>query len=1385
MRIPGLPLMALTMAGLVTFLPAQALNLVGNGDFEGGSIGWDGGQVSPEKPHAGSACLMVSDSSSTASVDSRTQSLLPVTRSQSYRLEVWVRGAAAGQESMVTIEQYDAAGKWISGHNYDFVAQAGSDWTLFSRVVRAFSPTTAFVRLVLRPVPWTEAGELTGTAWFDDAFFGPVTETFTQRATWLHSQGPVRVWHSPTEQKVRRDVYPQADAPAEEAITMEAARAESEPAQLVLLPDRDDRLITATVSDLAGPTGAVIPAAAVTVREVAYVKITDPTDYASFTGWMPDPLPLLRAPLSLTAGVQQPLWLTVLVPGDAVSGDYDGVLRLEFGAAQPVEVPLSLHVWDFALPQEHHLRTAYGMSLDQIDRYHHLNSDPSLRRQVFRLYLKDLAAHRISPYDVLGDDAIGISFPNANWPLASVVPDPESPTGGNHVLEVRDDRKDASIGIQSSLAMPVLDGTHYLLSWKARTDTRRNYAVAVNQYKANGDWISGHNIDTVRAGTGSWTQESISIQAPQLTAETASVRITLYACPWTEAGELTGTAWFDDISFTAAGSLSNLVANPGFELRPDQIEVAFDNSRADPAFAYALDTLGFDSFRLSLPFFAWGDATGHNGGNILGYSWGTPQYESIYGRLLRTVDDHLAQRGWLDRAYTYWYDEPAPGDYPFVTQGMDLIHRSDPRLKRLLTEQFSPDLAGRVDIWTPIFELFDVSWARERQGLGEQVWWYVCTGPRAPYPNNFIDHPGIEHRLRLWMAWQYGVQGDLYWDTTYWTNDAVFPPPRFQDPWTDPMSYNYSGSTGVWGNGDGRLLYPPRAWSDGRTRVEGLTPSVRLELIREGIEDYEYLWMLRDAAGRLEAIGGDKTLVTAARNLINVPPSLFSSVTNFTDDPGLLLAHRRQVAGLLEQILPMVKSTVGLNIPDGTASVVPTAGSSGPVRTGYADASLVSGTAPYGVAVLAFKQNGVVVSEAAVPPSPPTTAARVFVDYREHVAATPAHTEDGFIDIDTGFAIVNRGSRAANLTYTLRDAAGARIGAGHGAIPAGTHVAKFVDQLRDVAPDFSMPADFPAAIHSGSLEVDSDQPVSILALRLTRNQRNEALLTTTPVADLTRPPDEGPLYFPQFADGGGYVTSLVLLNTADSVETGKLRLFDDDGKALSANQAGGTRDSVFNYAIQPGGVFVFETDGFPVDARVGWAQLIPDANSSSPVGAGIFSYSQGGVRVTEAGIPAANPTTHAHVYIDQAGYHSTGLAVSNPGAAGIDVKLKAYRPDGSVVTEAGESALSLSAEGHSARFVPQFFSGLPAGFTGVLDISSTSAFVALTLRSLTNSRGDFLLTTFPVADQTRPAPAPVVFPQVAVGGGYTTELVVTTAGGPSELRLNFYGEDGIPLPIAK
>ena len=83
-----------------------------------------------------------------------------------------------------------------------------------------------------------------------------------------------------------------------------------------------------------------------------------------------------------------------------------------------------------------------------------------------------------------------------------------------------------------------------------------------------------------------------------------------------------------------------------------------------------------------------------------------------------------------------------------------------------------------------------------------------------------------------------------------------------------------------------------------------------------------------------------------------------------------------------------------------------------------------------------------------------------------------------------------------------------------------------------MASDFLLPSDFQTATRFASLEISSDQSLSIVALRLANNQRNDPLFTTTPVADLTQPLTNDVIYFPQLVDGGGYTTSIVLLNTS-------------------------------------------------------------------------------------------------------------------------------------------------------------------------------------------------------------------------------------------------------------
>jgi hypothetical protein len=476
---------------------------------------------------------------------------------------------------------------------------------------------------------------------------------------------------------------------------------------------------------------------------------------------------------------------------------------------------------------------------------------------------------------------------------------------------------------------------------------------------------------------------------------------------------------------------------------------------------------------------------------------------------------------------------------------------------------------------------------------------------------------------------------------------------------------------------------------------------------------------------------------------------------------------------------------INLGLSAGGAGQSSTLGIDQTTHTGYATVTMNSGAVPYGTAVFSFKQGGVTVSETGVPASPPTVSSRVFIDYRAGVYAVPARSDAGVVDINTGIAVVNRGTSTANVTYTLRDGSGSNLSTGHGTIAAGMHFSCFIGQLKDVASDFNFPANFPTAIQFGALDIVSDQPLSVLAIRGTMNQRQQFIITTTPVADLTRSPGSSPLYFAQLADGGGYTTSLILMNTSSANETGTLQIMDNNGNPLAVNPAGGASGSSFNYSISPNGIVHFQTDGSPTNWKVGWVQLIPDSGTSTPIGSGVFGYNPVNVLVTESGVPSASGTTHARIYVDLSGNHNTGLAIANISGAAANITINVYQTDG--VTAAGTSngPLTLAAHGHDAEFAGQFITGLPDGFTGVLDVSSTTPFAALTVRSLMNENNDYLITTFPVADVNQPAPSPIVFPQIADGGGYMTQFILLGMGGASSTTVSYFDNNGLPLAVGR
>lgn len=555
-----------------------------------------------------------------------------------------------------------------------------------------------------------------------------------------------------------RKIPPTRSVPTDrsDSAKLAAAKNDFEAVQIVVHAKENVRRLMATARVLQGPDGAAIAAEQIQILRVAYHLVHTPTDSAGVRGRWPDALPPLTEPVDVPAGENQPLWVLVHVPADATAGDYLGQIALE-ADGWSVNVPIALHVWDFALPKRNHIETAFGFSAGSVAQYHQLKTEDE-RRKVLDLYWKTFSEHRISPYDPAPLDPMRVEFmPEANPPRAEV-----------------------------------------------------------------------------------------------------------------------------------------------------------DFSRFDNAMLQAADRFHFTNFRLRLQGMGGGTFHARQVPEIEGFGEETTQYQAMCASYLSQVESHLDEKGWLDMAYVYWFDEPAPRDYEFVKGGMTRLKKYAPRMQRMLTEEPRDELAGAVDIWCPLSSNYEDEPADARRKQGERFWWYVCTGPKAPYCTLFIDHPATELRVWLWQSWQRDIVGILVWQSNYWTSSAAYPDTP-QNPYEDPMGWRsgYStprGEKRPWGNGDGRFIYPPLSAAEPGVPGTGavLDPpvaSIRWEMLREGIEDYELLYLLRS----LLKLPNDRLAPddrARFERLLRVPETITSDMTHFTTDPTPIYNHRREIAEAIEQLTP-------------------------------------------------------------------------------------------------------------------------------------------------------------------------------------------------------------------------------------------------------------------------------------------------------------------------------------------------------------------------------------------------------------------------------------------------------------------------------------------------
>ena len=451
--------------------------------------------------------------------------------------------------------------------------------------------------------------------------------------------------------------------------------------------------------------------------------------------------------------------------------------------------------------------------------------------------------------------------------------------------------------------------------------------------------------------------------------------------------------------------------------------------------------------------------------------------------------------------------------------------------------------------------------------------------------------------------------------------------------------------------------------------------------------------------------------------------------------------------------------TESFSIPDRGGRSTTSSGSADTLRVGYGRIRADAGSStPSGIAIFGLRQDGVLISEAGVPASEPVLEGRIFAEVNGPV--------------NTGLAIANPNDVPATIGFYFTDTSGTRFAGGSFELGANQQIAKFLDQ----APFNGGPSVL------GTFTFTSSLPVAVVALRAFTNEAAEFLMTTLPVAPLSSTSSDT-VYFPQFADGNGWATQVILVNPTVRTITGTVEFLGQGSATTAASPAvrtleDGRTGSSFEYSIPPNGSYRIITSNPPGGVSAGSVRAIPDDGHRAPSGLVIFSFTSAGKTLLEAGVPAG-PAFRVYVESsgtpEQIGSIRTGLAITNAAAAVNTVTLEVTNLDGTLA--APPEMRSLPPSGQVARFIDELFDSLPPDFSGVLRVTSTADVAIVGLRLRINERGELKVTTTSPSNEMDPSTSEDrFFAHIVDSAGWSTQFILFsgTAGQTSSGTLSYF-----------
>ncbi|MHA7109160.1 DUF4091 domain-containing protein [Sunxiuqinia elliptica] len=706
------------------------------------------------------------------------------------------------------------------------------------------------------------------------------------------------VWWAEGAYKVMRDTpVPEQDG---DTVKIWSAQNEYESFLVVIKPNQRLENFRLTVSSLTNEDGSRVEAEQANIRKVDYVKVTKPTDDYSFKGWWPDPLPLYDEPATLFGAENQPFWVTIKTAEGTPAGTYHGSLQLS-AEGWNLSVPVQLNVWNFTLPKITSMRSGFGLNMNTVKEYHQL-TNPADSRQVFDRYMQAFKNYKIAPYNPFEFAPIKETVSGIFWQGGFY--DSQEKYAGKYAFKVEDENRSEDAFAESDFIE--VSRAKYELSWWTKTQEKeQQFCVKVACYNAEKKLLVYENRMEVFTGSEAW--KAYSLNLGKMADEIRFVKVFLYPVFHSYTGEHTGVSWFDEVTLKDETQKNQLTAG-NFEVDLDQINIELDFSDFDRAGERYLDDFGFNGFRLALKGMGSGTYYDRTPGVFEGFEQGTEEYEKLMQRYLVQIEQHLEEKGWLGKEYIYWFDEPNAKDYPFVREGNEMIKKYAPKLTTFLTEHVEgQDLSDVTDISCTIWHKLDHEKARKLNERGLEYWTYLCCWPKSPWISEFIDHDAVNLRMWVWASWKFQFKGILIWSTNYWNSRSASPKGYLQNPWDEPMSFvtGYGwpqGKQTIWGNGDGRFFYPPNKQPNEKSKpwIAGPIPSLRLEILRDGLEDYDYLILLQNAIE--EVSGKDKELAKEAAQLLELPSSIITDEQTYSKNPKDMLTYRKKLAQYIEQL---------------------------------------------------------------------------------------------------------------------------------------------------------------------------------------------------------------------------------------------------------------------------------------------------------------------------------------------------------------------------------------------------------------------------------------------------------------------------------------------------